>query len=271
MPRPSFPRNPSSGFILLHALWLLLAASAAIAGLLVLTSRRSEEFAAAERQVQMELAQESAAESVIYDLVSRGAGSPWLHAPLATATISVDGQPVTVTVRNVAGMLDPATVDGALLSEIFGRVLGTAGHSAVERIEAARTGPGRPFSSYAELRATTGLSDHAFACLYPYLTLFSGQTAPDPRLAPSELITMLRHEQGGTSAISPTSGSASPAGATYRIEASIAIDHYRSQLLTIEVTITGGIRPSHLVRSWQFRPREDGCPGGSRREAESLW
>jgi len=255
------PPRSSKGFVLLHTLWLLLTASALMSGLLVLASRTSADFALAERETRRELAQESAAEFVIHDIVTRGARSRWLRPPSVSDEVDIDGQRIALSVQNVAGLVDAGSGDTQVLASLLSGTLETAGATVLARIDAARRRTGesaRPFATYAELRAITHVPDPTFGCLYRHVTLFSGRTEPDPLLVTPGLATLLQLNRPESQPPSALEAEASPAGATYRIEAGLAPSGADpgGQVLSIEVTITGRLRPSHLIRSWQYRPRD---------------
>lgn len=249
----------SSGFVLLHTLWLLLTASALVSALLVFASRASSDFALLERETRQELAQESAVELVIHDIVLRGAKSLWLQLPYVSDEIEVEDQNISVTVQNVAGLLDIGSVDSAVLTTLLDRTLHKDKSVVRARIESARSQREsivRPFSTYVELRATMHVSDHYFSCLYQYVTLFSGRTKPDPLLVTPALGGLLGMDSRELERSSAMEIGESAAGSTYRIEAiTRPINGIGSQVLSVEVTITGRRRPSHLVRSWQYLPR----------------
>lgn len=252
--------------MLLHTLWLLMLASTLVSGLLVLANRRSADFALAERETRRELAQESAVELVIHDIVTRGARSRWLHPPRVIDEVDIEGQRIALSVQNVAGLVDAGSSDPKVLAAVLAASMEGAGGTTLARIEAARSRFGasaRPFSTYAELRAIAQISDRSFDCLYRHVTLFSGRTEPDPLLATPELATLLQLKRPESLAPSAMEVEASAAGATYRVEAvPVPAGADRGgQVLSIEVAITGRLRPSHLIRSWQFQPSDanDDC------------
>lgn len=267
MPALLRPPRSDNGFVLLHTLWLLLTASALVSGLLVLASRTSIDFALAERETRRELAQESAVEFVIHDIVTRGARSRWLRLPRVIDEVDIAGQRIALSVQNVDGLVDAGSGEAKVLATLLAGTLESAGATALARIDAARSrrdANGRPFSTYAELRALTNVSDRTFGCLYRHITIFSGKTEPDPMLATPGLTHLLQLNRPESRPPSAMEAEASAAGATYRIEAGSVPSGAgpEGQVLSIEVTITGRLRPSHLIRSWQYRPRdpkEDGC------------
>lgn len=240
-------------------MWLLLTGTALVSGLLLLANRTAEDFALVEHETRRELAQESAAELVIHDIVSRGARSHWLSAPRVMETITVDEQKIALSVQNVDGLIDVGTGDLDLIDVVLSRAVRREAHAigaAIRAVRQAHDGAGRVFSSYAELQALSGASPHAFACLHPYATLFSGKSMPTPLFAPSNLVQLLGLDGSDAARSSALEPATVVAGSTYRIEASpAATDSVAGQILSIEVTITGQIRPSHLIRSWQYRMR----------------
>lgn len=232
-------------------------ASTLITGLLILANRTSVDFALTDWETRRELAQESAVELAIHDIVTRGARSHWLNPPAAAGVVEIEGQRIALSVQNVAGLIDAGSSETKVLGTLLDGALNRDGAIVLARIDAARIKRGtRHFSSYAELRAITQITDQEFGCLYPSITIFSGSLEPHPSLIPltlAKLLRVKRHESQTASAME-TGGSA--AGATYRIEAvSVPTNDLVGQVLSVEVTITGRHRPSHLIRSWQYLPQ----------------
>ncbi len=249
----------SSGFVLLHTLWLLLVASALISGLLILANQTSVNFSLTDLETRRDLAQESAVELAIHDIVTRGARSRWLNPPTATEVVEIEGQRIALSVQNVAGLVDAGSSETTVLETLLDGALNRDGAIVLARIDAARSKLGtrtRPFSTYSELRAITHITDHAFGCLYQSITLFSESLEPNQSLMPLSLAKLLhvKRRESQTASAMETGGSA--AGATYRIEAvSVPTNDLAGQVLSIEVTITGRHSPSHLIRSWLYLPR----------------
>lgn len=262
----SYHSRPSKGFVLLHTLWLLLVATALVTGLLILATRSSERWALGEQEARREIAQESAVELVLHDLVTRGTRSPWLTLPRAHGELNVDGQVISISVQNVAGLIDAGTADDKTLAAFLDQAVKQSSKDMLMNLDMARLRLGaetRPFSTYAELRALMGASDHEFSCIYPHLTLFSGSAQPDLSFASPPLIALLQIGQRSSTPVSAMEGVSSAAGATYRIEAraSDASGSRKGQVLSVEVTITGRLQPSHIVRSWlRLSQAEDNPP-----------
>lgn len=247
----------SSGFVLLHTLWLLLVASALISGLLILANQTSVNFSLTDLETRRELAQESAVELAIHDIVTRGARSRWLNPPTATEVVEIEGQRIALSVQNVAGLVDAGSSETTVLKTLLDGTLNRDGAIVLARIDAARSKRGtRPFSTYAELRAITQITDQEFGCLYQSITIFSGRLEPNTLLMPLSLAKLLhaKRYESQTASVMETSGST--AGATYRIEAvSVPTNDLDGQVLSIEVTIIGRHSPSHLIRSWLRLPQ----------------
>lgn len=234
-------------------------ASALITGLLILTNRTSVDFALADRETRRELAQESAVELAIHDIVTRGARSRWLNLPTVTEVVEIESHRIALTVQNVAGLVDANSSEIKVLATLLDGTLGADGAIVFARIDTARSKMGvhaRPFSTYAELRAITETSDRAFRCLYRYITLFSGGSEPNPSLTPLNLAKLLRVNGRKSLPSSAMESGSSVAGSTYRIEAvSVPTNNLPGQVLSVEVTITGRHKPSHLIRSWLYLPQ----------------
>ena len=96
-----------------------------------------------------------------------------------------------------------------------------------------------------------GLDHERFACLYPHVTLYSGRAEPDERYASSHLADLigLRSAPLGERSILTDSPVHSVVGRTFRVNALSTNEQGDAAGLSIEVTITGQIDPSHLVRS----------------------
>lgn len=252
------PRK-SSGFILLHTLWLLLTASAIVSGVLVLANRMSERFAMDERITDRTIALESAVELVVHDLVVNGVRSAWAALPSTSAIVEVQGKRVSVKVQNAAGLVDVGTAEPSVLNLLLHEAIGSDVGEAFARI-ASRRRPNqvlRPFANYAELQARSGLSDRAFACLFPHITLYSGQSAPTPTLVPPTLANWLGVVRDSLPPNSAMETAPTTAGSTYRIDAGVSVaGESAGQWLSVEVTVTGQHRPSHVVRSWLLLPHQ---------------
>lgn len=261
---PSPRRTRSEGFVLLHVLWLLLVAATLAAGAMTAVFHSAEELSISEQRLRSSLVQESAVEWVIHDLLVNGDRSVWIGEGIITRKVQIDQQLAAVSVQQVDGLVDAVTSDPQVLSRLL------AGLTIPQR--QPQPGFAAPLSSgvlrpatYADLQAMLGLGDSAFACLYPHVTLYSGRTEPDPRYASNRLAALAGPGSGASGARSAMSEDAAHgvAGATFRVNVFSGKDADGAAGLSVEVTITGRIEPSHLVRSRQriVRPlgREPPC------------
>lgn len=259
MPDRSRQLADNSGFVLLHVLWLLLAATALASSMLSQAVMRSEDVALAQQLTQRALAQESAIELVIHELVTEGSNSRWSGDGSITRELSIHGHSILLSVQNVDGLVDIGSADVMAISALLNSTRNPDNASALAKIVSARAkhhGSSRAFSSYAELQALSGLDAQTFPCIAPFITLFSGRLAPIPELTPVALVKLLGMPRLQVSQESALEDSTIASGSTYRIEAaqvSAGLPH--GQILSVEVTITGLIRPSHVIRSWTSRIR----------------
>lgn len=253
MPSPLPRRARSEGFVLLHALWLLLVAATLAAGSMTAVFYSSEELSISEQRLRTRLVHESAVELAIHDLLVNGDRSAWIGDGIITRSVQIDQQFVSVSVQQVAGLVDPVTSDPA----IFGRLL------AGLAIPQERQKPGgtatqsadvlRP-TTYADLQAMLGLDDSSFACLYPYVTLHSGRTEPDLRHASKRLAELAGSRSGtssGARSVMSEDSAHGVLGSTFRVNVFSESAPGGADGFSVEVTITGQIEPSHLVRSRQ--------------------
>lgn len=114
-------------------------------------------------------------------------------------------------------------------------------------------------ATYTNLQAILGLDHKAFACLYPHITLYSDRPEPDWRYASSHLIELLglRSRSPGTHSVLNEDTFQSVVGTTLRVNVFPENALHGTAGLSVEVTITGKIDPSHLVRSWKRITKAD--------------
>ena len=259
------PNRLTSGFVLLHSLWVLLAASALILGILQLGLRSAEDVAVWERNLKLDLALESAIDWVIYDLVSKKKNSRWLNNTVTTAEIQLDEHRFLVTVQPTDGLLDVNAGDPWLLSRLFHYVTkGSAKHQLSQLLDHRTKHPKgtRPIPTYPDLQAILQIDDRTFTCLYPHVTLFSNLSEPlrnamDRRLA--RILQMGRLETAERSVIETTSSTISR---SYRITVRNTSLPDKGQSFSVEILLTGLLEPSYLVRSRMHISKADNayCP-----------
>ncbi len=245
-------RPRSDGFVLLHVLWLLLVATALAAGAMTAVFYSSQELAISEQRLRASLVHESAIEVVIHDLLVNGDRSAWAGDGIVARSVQIGQQPVSVSVQQVDGLIDPLSSDPQLLGRLLARLAIVQGRSSAG-FTAIRSANGFQPATYVDLQATLGLDDDSFACLYHYVTLFSGRPAPNPRYASSGLAELagLRSAAIGARSVMSESSAHNVVGSTFRVNSLIENNAGNATGLSVEVTITGQIEPSHLVRSRQ--------------------
>lgn len=232
-----------------------------LAGLLMQTAaRRSAEAAVSVALVAGEALQEAAVEAVVFDLLLRGYGSAWAMPPAASATLRVEGSSLQVRVRRTDGLVDLVAGDEPLVDALLARVLGEPHRTLAARLAAWRHRGGRFSPTYADVQSAASLSDAAFDCLHPFITLHSGRRQPDAALANALVRSVLPPELAPPPSAIDMPGALGPS--TYRIEVGRPDEALPSVRLSVEVTLTGLLEPAVVVRSrgWTHA-------GGPRREA----
>ena len=246
------PSRQTSGFVLLHALWVLLAASALILGILQLGLRSAEDVAVWERNLKLDLALESAIDRVIYDLVSKKKNSRWLGNTVTTGEVQFDDHRFLVAVQPTDGLLDVNAADPWLLSRLFNYVTKSgAKHQLSQLLEHRTRYPKgtRPIPTYPDLQAILQIDDRTFACLYPYVTLFSNRSKPLPNAMDRRLARILQTGRLETAERSVIEATSSTMSRSYRITVRNTSFTDKGQSFSVEILLTGLLEPSYLVRS----------------------
>lgn len=249
----------SRGFVLLHTLWLLLAAATLIVGSMMAVFYSAEELTISERRLRADLAHESAVEMVIYDVLVKGNRSIWIGDGIVTRNVQISEQMFSVSVQQATGLIDAMTSDSRILSRLLAWLAIPRNSREPDFLSARSTGTLRP-ATYTDLQAMLGLSHSAFACLYPHITFYSGRVEPDWRYASNDLVELvgLRSRSAGThSVLNDDTSSHNVTGATLRVNVLPGNTSDEAAGLSVEVTITGQIDPSHLIRSWKRITRMD--------------
>lgn len=211
----------------------------------------AEELTISERQLRAEFAHESAVEMVIYDVLVKGNRSIWIDNGIVTRNVQINERMFSVSVQQVTGLIDAVTSDSQTLSRLLTWIAIPLNSRALDFLSTRSTGIFRP-ATYTDLQAMFNLSHSTFACLYPHITLYSGRVEPDWRYASGHLIELagLRSRSAGThSVLNDDTSSHNVTGATLRVNVLPGNTPDEASGLSVEVTITGQINPSHLVRS----------------------
>ncbi|MBS0512158.1 MAG: hypothetical protein JSR42_13410 [Proteobacteria bacterium] len=210
----------------------------------------TEELSISEQRLRADLAHESAVEWVIHDILANGSRSPWIGDGVVIQEVKIAERLVSVSVQQTTGLVDPVTSDPQVLNRLLKRLtqVPSSQSSSVERSAISI----RP-ATYADLQAMLGLDQEGFACLYPHVTLYSGRAEPEGRYASSylaDLLGLTSDSLGGRSILTD-SPAHTVVGRTFRVNARSSSEQGATAGLSVEVTITGQIDPSHLVRSRQ--------------------
>lgn len=226
------------GFVLLHALWLLLLISL----LATVAMRRSRETAtdgaAAMAVFHVEMAAESALNIAMHELLISGVQQ------LQPRLKNIDGAEVTTAVSDAIGLLDLNMADRGTLR----RLVTALDLADPDRIVAALIGA-RPILAYAEIAALDGLTPAHLATLLPHITLFSRLTAPMPDASSEWLVHALGIKRSEQKAVSDMRSSA---GRVFRIETTARTKWARSRRLVAEVLITGRRDRPFLIYEWRW-------------------
>jgi hypothetical protein len=208
----------------------------------------TEELSISEQRLRADLAHESAVEWVIHDILANGSRSPWIGDGIVVQETKIAERLVGVSVQQATGLVDPMTSDPQVLNRLLKR-LAQAPSSLSSSVERSAISI-RP-ATYADLQAMLDLDHKGFACLYPHLTLYSGRAEPEGRYASSYLADLLRlrSDSLGGRSILTDSPAHSVVGRTFRVNAVSSNERDDGTGLSVEVTFTGQIDPSHLVRS----------------------
>lgn len=227
----------ANGFVLLHTLWLIMLLAALIAAALLLGRRAADQVVSQEQRLRQEAATESAVIDVVFELLEQGPRSRWLQqTPGRPLALNVDGEQVQVAVINVHGLIDIHSAEGPARAGLAVRFPGLG------------AGFTRGVHTYPDLR----LPPHTLACLYDYITLFSGRVEPDPRLSPARLNKLLGRAAPTHAERSAMEDSVAVSGEVFRIDAIAPASGGRR--LSAELLLTGQRDFPYVVRSWLWLP-----------------
>lgn len=164
---------PSRGFALLHTLWLLGAATAAL-GVAVHAGLASSRLANAQfAQLRERAALESAMHAATFALLS---SPPRQQVVEVTGTLGTPGY--RVSVRHADGMVSMVGADAGGMERAW------AAHMPAQRTsELIRGVQGEPGRVWADVMALPGMTDDLASCLAQWATLHSARAQPDAELA----------------------------------------------------------------------------------------
>lgn len=260
----------NSGFVLLHALWLLLLGVTLAAAALTLSYQHKQRSYANAKRTRVEIAVESAVHQVLYELIDEGRPGRWTGAEV-TGTVSVDRIDVAVRVVDAAGLVDLNSADDETLLNLFSALPAPANpqrllSSLRGTQEALPHGPGR-LRGFAEIESLHGMTPDLFACLYPHVTMFTGASTPAPEFT-SPWLRQVLHMQDADGHSSVLEGNVSNAGRVYRIEAQAHAGSEGTRRLDAHVRFTGHRDQPYWIYAWWWRARDDAATRcGSDRES----
>jgi len=231
---------------LLHTLWFLLLIAWFLGITLKIGWHTAERFIIEKSQIERKWAEESALNDVLFEVLNRG------FKPAAEHDYSFNGQHFRVTVIPSHGFVDLNTGQANLLRQIAQRT-GINLDSLLKL--RSKEGAMRPMiSDYAALNAQLGLASQQFACIYPYVTLFSGRPSPLSQYMPDYLKKLLgRLHEESTSVISSDNGFT--LGDSLRIEVKPHPIQPTGYYLSAEILLTGRLDTPFFIRAWQHLPQ----------------
>lgn len=218
------------------ALWILALLSLMLAAMQLQISGSLAQARWQQRSAAAEMAAEAGIALVVYDMQRPLAQRRW-HGTGDRANVRIDGFAVSVTVQSVRGLVD---LNSARIDTLARLVAGCGGNAGLaDTILAARKR--HPLLLNRQLLELPGASRHAFECLDPYVTVWSGMPMPEAAFAPPRLRALLALPAGGTG---------TDPGAVLRIHSVAALPGGFKHAVTstlITDTATTGARPYRLL------------------------
>ncbi len=247
----------SKGFILLHALGVILITSALVISVSNYGLRTSNAFALEHLRIQRGLSSRSIIELIIYDLLVEGNKSKWMYPPAVSHNMTISGQTWHVTARNVEGLLSVEHGDRLLWQRLLAKSIPSPNENLADALMMSFLNNKvaiDEIDSYPGLQAKLGLSNNKFDCLYPHITLFSNYSEPRAITSTPLLRTLLGANGRKTEAESVIVSSKGVENSTWRIDVGLLTVPEKRVLpyLSVEVLFTGLLEPSYLVRSVNF-------------------
>lgn len=234
------------GFVLLHALWIMILASFLAMSVMATSVGLARDSEVANAALQVELAAESAVHRVLFDLLRHDSRHLWPRRG-RTGSVQIGGAEVIVSIVDVSGLVDINRADDRILHRIFLAALPLEDAATfIASIKAAK-----PISDYSSLVAIGGGSSKKFASLQPYITLFSGRAVPAYDEAPdwvSKALDLKPEPRGVLSDASSFSGN------VLRIEAVARSKKVVSRRLFAEVLLTGRLDQPYWIYDWRWQP-----------------
>lgn len=245
MPRRYKPNQSGKAFVLLQSLWLLLLASLLSSAMMAASLSVAKDGEAAIMAFRSSLAAESGIYVELYNILMYGSKST-RAPPAAPQVMKIDGIEVSITTRDVSGLVDLNATDTLILLRLLDGLAVSEANKKITGMIAAR-----PITSYPALAAIDGMTQNIFDTLLPHITLFSRQSVPSTTTA-SLWLTQTLHLRNVSPSVVEEDISAT--GHTFRIEAKAKTQTGSSQRLVAEVLITGRRDQPFFIYEWSWHP-----------------
>ncbi|MGR9051502.1 MAG: hypothetical protein ACU84J_02520 [Gammaproteobacteria bacterium] len=234
--------NRRAGFILLHTLWFLLLVALLLAVTLEVGRRTAERLTIEKQRIERELAEESAVNDVLFEILERG------FKPTAERDYAFNGQHFKIAAVASHGLVDVNAGQADFLRQI-------ARHSRIDpdrllRLRRQQDSLNPGIADYATLVARLGLTDRQFSCLYPYVTLFSGRSSPLKHYMPPPVKTLLGRLPDENSSVI-NNDERFTMGDSVRIDVNPLPSPPDGYYLSVEIVLTGRMDTPFIIRSWQ--------------------
>lgn len=172
------------GVALLLVLWVLALLTTLLAGLLGWVHLQNRQALWQRQQTQALLAAEAGIGMAVMAQLDRDPQQHWT-ADAQPHELRFDDAVLAVGIRSEQGKLDL----NAAPAEAFARLITACGTPAgqsqrlAQALEQRRSGGRAPLRMIEELRELPGMTQPLYQCAVPQVTLWSGQSAPDARMA----------------------------------------------------------------------------------------
>lgn len=219
----------ANGYVLITVMWFLILGGSIVAVMMLTALREAEGTRFAIDDARRRLAQQSAIETAIADILFEGRQSVFAQLP-AQRVYTIDGIDVTVSARSEAGKIDFNQADPQLIERAL-RGLGVGGQPRERFLAdiAARREADRPFVALDDALAAARAAGVAMpdgAPLATHFTTYSGRSRPDPQHLAADLARALnepaatgpgRVTLGDAVVLTAGTGDARPSSAVVRV------------------------------------------------------
>ncbi len=179
------PQNRQSGIALVAVLWTMVLLGMLAAALVAMSRSDARNATLDQERLQADETLQAAIDIALVAL-----SDPAQHWPVdgTARTITFNGVPVTVGITAESGKID---LNGGS-AELIGGLLTVAGDGpgAADALSQAivEHRQSSPFNNLAELLQMPGMTPDLFDRIAPSLTLYSGSSSVDPKLAPMDVL-----------------------------------------------------------------------------------